>query len=271
MAKILILGSTGMLGHVVERYFLESAHKLETVSRTGNSTHNIDVSNFDKLKSLLINNNFDFVINCIGILVHESKSNVFNAVRINSLLPLQLDIWSKEIGFRFLHISTDCVFSGIRGLYSELDITDAKDIYGKSKSLGECLKYNSTVLRTSIIGPEISDHKTGLFNWVINSSGEVDGYTNVYWNGITTLELAKVIRELCDSNSRFDGIYTISSDHIVSKYDLVSKISEIFETKLSILPVAKTYSNKSLISVRGETFSKRVSIEEQLYELKYWY
>lgn len=253
MKKIIVLGSTGMLGHVLYNY-LDSYSKyiLFNVSfrkKLNSKTKIIDVTNFDNLKEYILEIKPDFIVNCIGVLINGSKQNIKNAIYLNAYLPHLLNQLCNSMNSKLIHISTDCVFSGKTGGYDEYSIKDAIDDYGKTKSLGEFDSESSLCIRTSIIGPEIKSNGEGLLHWLFQQNGKVFGYNNVYWSGVTTLELSKAIRFSIENN--INGIWNLTNCEPISKYDLLNKIINIFS--LNNIELDKNFekkSNKTLKSTR---------------------
>ena len=185
--KILILGSTGMLGHVVYKYFAQQdqyeLYDLVYRNKLRDESIVCDITNVLQLKKTISSIKPDVIINCIGILIKGSKVNPANAIFINSYFPHLLVEIADTIQAKIIHISTDCVFSGNKGSYTERDFCDADDTYGRSKALGEIFSDKHLTLRTSIIGPEIKTVGEGLFHWFMNQNGKINGFTNAYWGG----------------------------------------------------------------------------------------
>ena len=195
--KVLLFGATGMAGHVAY-YYLQSTGRYELVNvvyRTKLTEDSIivDVTDKNAVAEVVRMVRPELIINCIGILIKGSKDYPDNAVFINAYFPHLLKKLSDEIGAKLIHISTDCVFSGKKGNYTEGDFRDADDIYGRSKALGEIINDKDLTIRTSIIGPELKVHGEGLFHWFMYQTGKVNGFKTAIWGGVTTLELAKAI------------------------------------------------------------------------------
>lgn len=236
MIKLLILGSTGMLGNTVTRYFLENknycvttTYRNEAVKFSGNAVK------FDALTDCLemLPNDFDYAINCIGVIKPFMVQSKLNAIKINSLFPYELANWCNKNNIKLIHITTDCVFSGSKGKYIESDLHDALDDYGKSKSLGECID-EAMVIRTSIIGEEI--HKdASLVAWAKKQAGKsIDGYSTHLWNGITTYEFAKICDKIIKNNWYEKGIFHVFAKDDVSKLDMMHYFNEKFNLNLTI-------------------------------------
>jgi dTDP-4-dehydrorhamnose reductase len=250
MKKVLVIGATGMLGNMVHRH-LKSLGKYElynTVYRNKLTDDSIvlDVTNKDELLSTLTNLKIDVVINCVGALVQESKSSPANAIYLNALFPHILKNWCDANCAKLIHMSTDCVFNGKKGDYSEDDFRDADDVYGRSKALGEIFDTPHCTLRTSIIGPELKKNGIGLFHWFMKQKKVVKGYTNAYWSGVTTLELAKAIHKTIQND--LCGLYHVTNGDKISKYDLLQLFKN--QTTNSLITIERFedyYSDKSLL------------------------
>ena len=169
----------------------------------------------------------EIIINCVGILIKGSIEHPDNAILINAYFPHLLKRLSDEVGAKLIHISTDCVFSGKKGNYTEDDFRDADDVYGRSKALGEVINNKDLTIRTSIIGPELKNNGEGLFHWFMHQSGKVCGFRTAVWGGVTTLELAKAIDYALDSG--ITGLVHLSNGIGISKYDLLCMFKEIWQ------------------------------------------
>lgn len=256
--KILILGSTGMLGHIVYEYFhqQEKYELFDLVYRNKLRDESIvcDITNTSEIKEIIHSIQPDYIVNCIGILIKGSVSNPANAIFINSYFPHLLVQIADEINAKVIHISTDCVFSGKKGSYTETDFRDADDTYGRSKALGEIFSDRHLTLRTSIIGPEIKTDGEGLFHWFMNQSGEINGFTEAFWGGVTTLQLAKNIEQSIQHN--YSGLLHVTNGKRISKFDLVNLFKGIWEKdSVSIVPYSGKSVDKSIISTKGIDFN----------------
>ena len=200
----------------------------------------------------------DVVINCVGIIKQSDNSkHVLDSIPVNSLLPHRLSSLCRLLNARLIHFSTDCVFSGNKGSYLESDNPDPIDLYGRSKLIGEVMDQNTITLRTSIIGHELKSNKS-LLNWFLSSQNEIKGYKNAFFSGLTTLEVAKVIEKYILPNPDINGLFHLASDRI-SKYDLLSKISEVYNHKIRIIP-ASTYVASS-INQEAKATSPTIQLE----------
>jgi dTDP-4-dehydrorhamnose reductase len=266
MKKIVILGSTGMLGSTVLEYFLNT-NKYEVMG----SIRDVRFAN---------DNNFlfhpnqgdyipyaDYVINAIGIIKPHMMKDIKSSIYLNSIFPWNLaDGLSKE-GARLIHITTDCVFSGKDGNYNEESEHDALDDYGKSKSLGE--PNNCMVLRTSIIGPEVHQN-VSLVSWVQAQAGkDINGFTNHLWNGITTLQYAKICDQIISNDWYSEDLYHIHSPSIVNKFELVSMINDRYKVGANITPMKAPVVIDRTMSTKKDLCAKLniPEIKDQIEEL----
>ena len=254
MKKVLVLGSTGMLGHMVY-HFLDSTNKYDLYNlsfrnKLNSKTIIEDVSDQQNLSNLINDISPDVIINCIGILIKGSNENLKKAIYINAYFPHWLKDICEEIDCKLIHVSTDCVFSGKNGGNDENSIKDAIDDYGKTKSLGEFDSFNHLCIRTSIIGPELKQNGEGLMHWLFNQKGTINGFKNVFWSGVTTLELAKAIHFSIENN--ISGLWNVTNGEAISKYELLKKIIKTFSiNKLKLESNTDKISDKSLKSIRG--------------------
>ena len=251
--KILILGSTGMLGHQVVNYFLQfNDYEVIDISfrtKLRDKTIILDVTNKEQLVDKILSIRPDFIVNCIGILINGSN-NIENAIYINSYLPHLLEKICLEINSKLIHISTDCVFSGLHGNYIESDERDGKDTYAKTKAFGEVIDENNVTLRTSIIGLELKDNGEGLFHWFMNQTETINGFTKAIWSGVTTLELAKAIKWAIENNIK--GLYHITNNQSINKYDLLNLFKKYTQKDMIVNKVDGKKVDKSFIDTRKE-------------------
>jgi len=271
--KILILGATGMAGHVAHSYLKDTQQYdiANVVFRTSLDEESIvvDVTNKEKLKQVIENENPDFILNCIGVLIGGSSENPANAIYINAYLPHLLSSIAKKINAKLIHISTDCVFSGKQGMYSENNFRDADDVYGRSKALGEIDNGKDLTIRTSIIGPEMKKNGEGLFHWFMKQAGEINGFTKAFWGGITTLELAKVIHAAINQN--ISGLINVTNGDKICKYDLLKLIQRVYKKEdVKISPLDGKQVDKSLVSIRDD-FDYKVALYEDMIKDQYEY
>lgn len=270
--KVLVIGSNGMAGHVITKYLRQQGHTVSTVAKT-DASYCVDIENSLEVQSLTrILYNFDYVINCIGLLVKDSIARPDRAAYINGWFPHYLEYLLKNTRTTLIHLSTDCVFDGSKGNYKEDAIHSEMNVYGKSKSIGEVNNDKDVTFRMSIIGPEIKPNGTGLFNWILkNPSKEIDGWNNALWNGITTLELAKCI-DTYMSNPIITGVYhLVNNDNKINKFKLLTKINKIFVLKKIVNETSGPKDvNKILIDTRRLIDFDIPDYDTMLLELKLW-
>lgn len=271
MKKILVFGARGMAGHVITLYLSKFKDKYDVINvcnkqRLNDESILCDISDIRKVTNLIELNSPDVIINCVGILNKNEYNDIQNMTYINTFFPRFLARFGETHNIKIIHLSTDCVFDGKEGNYTENAFKSENGIYGLSKNLGEIDSKNCITIRTSIIGPELKNG-SGLFNWFMNQSGDINGFSNVYWTGITTLELAKVIDKLIDED--IEGIYNIVPDYKISKYELLNIIKNIFnKTNLNIIEESSIKSDKSLISSKRKFDIN--TYENMTIEMKNW-
>jgi dTDP-4-dehydrorhamnose reductase len=268
--KILVIGANGMAGHIITKYLKQQGHTVTTSART-KSDINIDIEKISHADSFFpMLTDYDFVINCIGLLVKDSIDRPDRAAIINSWFPHYLEYNLKDSSTKLIHLSTDCVFDGKKGEYVETDIHTEMNAYGSSKSNGEVNNTKDITFRMSIIGTELKANGTGLLNWIItNPNTELQGWENAWWNGITTLQLAKCISQYIN-DPKISGVYhLVSNNNKINKYDLLCKINDMFSLdKIIIKTEGPKPVNKILIDTRKEIDFKIPNYDIQLQELK---
>ena len=260
--RVLVLGVSGMLGNAVLRVFAQSDDYAVVGSARSTAVLRllppelredvicgVDVENTDSLVKLFTLARPNVVVNCIGLVKQLADADdPLAAIPINSLLPHRLARLCDVAGARLIHMSTDCVFAGSRGMYSEQDLPDAQDLYGRSKYLGE-LDYPHTVtLRTSIIGHELSGAHS-LVGWFLAQQGSVKGFTRAIFSGLPTMELARVMRDFVIPNTDLQGLYHVSADPI-NKFDLLKLVAEVYGKSITITPDDTLVIDRSLDSSR---------------------
>lgn len=260
--KILVLGVSGMLGNAVFRYCSEdSQHNVVGSARSDGVRRNFppelaqrivvgtDVDNQDSLALLFSRVKPDVVINCVGLIKQLADANdPLQAIPINSLLPHRLARLCDIAGARLIHISTDCVFSGSKGNYLESDASDAKDLYGRSKFLGEVDYPHCITLRTSIIGHELNSAKS-LVGWFLAQQGTVKGYTKAIFSGLPTIELAHVIRDVVLPQPALHGLYHVAAEPI-NKFDLLTLVAQAYGKQIEIISDKQLTIDRSLNAER---------------------
>ncbi len=236
--KVVILGSSGMLGNMVKSSLALPTTTLEVISfdRTTFEVSPKGINELGGRLSHLCGFDTDYVINCIGAIkpTFDKARNHTRPIYTNAVFPHQLALWCELTDTKLIHITTDCVFTGDKGRYVENDPHDCSDVYGQSKSLGEP---NSVMnLRTSIIGPEVGGRKRSLLEWIKSQDGKsINGYTNHLWNGLTTLELARCIEDIMLDELWTPGIFHIFSSD-VSKHTLIEEVAHQYALDIDITP-----------------------------------
>ena len=277
MKKILIIGSAGMAGHTIYEYlYRTNKYDLYDTRQEWNGndkTYSINVRTSPELLQYRIEEiKPDIIINCVGILVKESEEHPTRAIWLNSYFPHWLEKITEDTSAKIIHLSTDCVFSGKRGMYKDSDVPDGVGFYSKSKQLGEVVNKKDLTIRMSIIGDELKKNGSGLFSWFLRQEGRVNGYANVYWNGLTTLELAKAIDKLIDSD--ITGLYQLAPTYQISKCDLLLLLRRIWKAEkiTSIYPDFSVTQDKTLVNSDRPipNYKMPFSYSQMLQEYKDW-
>jgi dTDP-4-dehydrorhamnose reductase len=244
--KVLVLGSTGLIGRTFLRVLSEkssldvygtvrsklSLQYFKDISLSKIFTE-IDIEDDSKMLDIFGNIQPDVVINCIGATKHKEDGNhPIKAIKLNALFPHRVAQLSSLFGAKFIHVSTDCVFSGKKGFYTENDQPDADDFYGKSKALGEVLYGDALTIRTSTIGHELNTNY-GLLNWFLSQENRCKGFKNAVFSGLPTVALAQVVRDYILGNKDLKGLYHIAASPI-NKYDLLRLVAKVYGKKIEI-------------------------------------
>ena len=267
--KVVILGNKGMLGSYTEKY-LSDKYKVISLNRD----NGFDAGKMkNKTLEVLFNQyeikSNDVVINCIGTIkpVIDSLGDL-NAILVNSVFPRMLANYCEVNNINLIHVTTDCVYTGKEGSYSEEYVKDDVSVYGMTKNLGE--PNNCTIIRTSIIGEE-KNNKRSLVEWIkSNKDKTVNGFTDHMWNGITCLEFAKVCDKIIQKNDFWKGIKHIHSPNSVTKKELVELISDVFELNITVQPVESgNYCNRTLSSIFNKSNEYNIpDLRNQVIEMK---
>lgn len=269
--KILVLGATGMAGHTIALYLKEIGHDVTAFARRPFMyTHFIqgDVTDFDHLREVIIEHEFDAIINAVGMLNQDAEDHKVKAVLVNSALPHFLSEVTQSMKSKIIHMSTDCVFSGHRGGYQENDVKDGETFYDRSKALGEIDNNKDLTFRCSIIGPDLSESGIGLFNWFMKQDQAISGYTHAIWTGVTTLTLAKAMNRALEVN--LCGLYHCVNNSTISKYDLLHGFNQGRKLPLMIQPNPNVVVDKSLINTRHDFDFVVPSYEDMIKEMYMW-
>jgi len=245
--KILVIGASGLIGNSM-MHVLSQNREWEVFGtvRNGNIKRffplyiadrlleNVDVQSSDVLPRILDNVRPDVVVNCAGLTKHlPEAADPLVSIPINTLMPHRLAGLCKLIGARLIHISTDCVFSGEKGGYTEDDFADARDLYGKSKALGEVVYPHTITLRTSTIGHELQS-RHGLLEWFLSQEGSCKGYTSVIFSGLPTVLFARVVRDVVIPRNGLFGLYHVAAKPI-SKFNLLKMIADVYGKSIEII------------------------------------
>lgn len=249
VAKVTVLGGAGMLGHKMFQLLRERSagvfctvreHELEApldrveLLQGDDVIRGVDVTDFPALEAILSAFRPEYVVNCVGIIKQRAEAlSPIQSITINSLLPHKLAQMAAHWGGRVIHFSTDCVFSGKRGEYTEEDHSDAEDLYGKTKFLGEVAIANALTLRTSIIGRELTQHRSLLDWFLAQNQKTIRGYRRVIYSGVTTNYLAELVASIIHEHSGLNGLYQVASGPI-SKYDLLCLLREAYQLDVHI-------------------------------------
>ncbi|MFJ7185212.1 SDR family oxidoreductase [Lysinibacillus xylanilyticus] len=270
--KFLVLGATGMAGHTISLYLCSQGHDVTTYSRTTfsygkNITGDITDSNF--LRSLLLDYDYDVVVNCIGVLNDACDTDREKSIYLNSYLPHAIVSLLKNRKTKLIHLSTDCVFSGKTAPYHEKSLRDGETFYDRTKGLGEIESTQHLTFRNSIIGPDMKEDGIGLFNWFMKQHDTINGYTGAIWTGVTTLTLAKAIERAAIEGTT--GLYHLVNNSSISKFDLLQLFNTHFkENKVVILPYQLVKIDKTLVNTRKDFSFTVPSYEEMILEMKNW-
>ncbi|WP_019908793.1 dTDP-4-dehydrorhamnose reductase family protein [Paenibacillus sp. HW567] len=270
--KLLILGGNGMAGHMLADYFRrQGKHHVFYTTRDKSDLGGLyvdadDIAGVEKLVEIVSPH---CIINALGVLNQFAERDKISAYHVNGFLPHRLRRAADNVRARLIHISTDCVFEGTRGGYTEDDKPDGTSVYAITKSLGEVREPGHLTIRTSIIGPEIRSGGIGLMQWFLSQKGRVSGYQRVMWNGVTTLELAKAVDSLLDSD--VSGLIHLAHPEPLSKYELLLHMQAAFGKKdVEVIPEATPVQDRTLVSTRADVQVRLPSYPIMLAELAAW-
>lgn len=280
--RVLVFGASGMIGHTVLRLFhrspgyeaLGTTRSASAAARLpsdiqGRTIVDVDIDNADSIVRVMADWKPDVVINAIGMVKqHSDSTDPLVTLPLNALWPHRLARLCALGGSRLIHISTDCVFDGVDGGYTEVSRPTAADLYGMSKYLGEIHAPTAITLRTSTIGPELGNAH-GLLAWFLAQNGQASGYTHAIYSGLSTLEFAKVIRDQVLPRPDLTGLYQVSGAPI-TKFDLLRLVAEAWGKAIEIVPDERLKIDRSLISAKFHAATGYVAPEwpEMLSEMK---
>jgi dTDP-4-dehydrorhamnose reductase len=268
--KVLVLGSTGLIGHQVFHY-LKNDGKYDLYNfayrkKLQDDTIILDARNEEHFLQNIIDISPDFIINCIGILINGANTDPANAIFLNAYMPHRLARLADEINAKLIHISTDCVFSGGKsGGYIETDYKDGIGVYPQTKGLGEVLGARHLTLRTSVVGPELKSDGEELFHWFMCQSGAISGYTKAIWSGVTTIELAKAVE--CSIRLNITGLHHVTNNASISKYDMLILFQKYMKKDIQISAIDGKKSDKSFCDTRNLLDYQIPSYEEMISEM----
>ncbi len=273
MKKILIIGIKGMAGHMLFNYY-KNERKFNVFGLARNfpdseAIFNLDVGDTEMLGEIIKANRFDYIVNCIGILNNDAEDNPGKAIWFNSYFPHFLEEITKDTSTKIVHISTDCVFSGKEGGYTEGSFKNGLGFYAQSKALGEIINNKDVTIRTSIIGPELSNEGIGLFHWFMKQEKEtkLKGFSKAFWSGVTTLELARVIDAILEQD--ITGLIQVAPAQKIDKYQLLLLFNHIYRNNEMTIEAYDGYEvDKSLISIRTD-FDYSISNYETMLVAQY--
>ena len=270
--KFLILGVSGMAGHIIAKYLQESGHQVVGYSRRtvpGIDCIQGDARDLLKLEQIISKGDFDTVVNAIGVLNQFAETDKENAAFVNAYLPHYLAKVTENKATRVIHMSTDCVFSGKTGPYKESAFPDGESFYDRSKALGELQDGKNLTLRNSIVGPDINANGIGLLNWFMKQNGTINGYTTAMWTGLTTLELAKVIEYA--ALNKASGLVNMVNDHNISKYELLRLFNHYLRhDAVDIQPSEAVCLDKTLVRTNWDMNYTIPSYETMVKEMASW-
>ena len=260
--SVLVVGATGLIGSTVFRYLSgndnfavfgtirnPSDKRFFSPSQAAKLNTEIQASSYHKWNQIFKKIRPNVVINCLGITKHlQGGNDPLRTIPINAYFPHYLNALCQEYRARLIHISSDCVFSGSRGSYSEGESPDAEDFYGRSKALGEITQGSGVTLRTSTIGHELNT-AFGLLEWFLGQKGSCQGFKKAFFSGVSTIELAKIIEQYVLPNPQLQGLYHVGA-HKISKFDLLTQIAREYGKKIEIIPNAAFKIDRSLDSSR---------------------
>ncbi len=270
--KFLVFGAGGMAGHTISIYLSERGHDVTGFALTElpfGKTVAGDATDTESVKKLVREGGFDVVINAIGILNKSAEEHPAAAVFLNSYFPHFLAEITKDLDTFVIHMSTDCVFSGKAGHYTEDSFRDGETFYDRTKALGELVDGKNLTFRNSIVGPDINEGGIGLFNWFMKQTGEIRGFTKAMWTGMTTLQLAKMMEKAATVHAT--GLYNMVPDHAISKYDLLGLFNRYFrDGKVGIEPYDGFVCDKTLVRTRFDFPETVPDYEVMVREMADW-
>lgn len=256
--KILILGCNGVVGHAVALWFKEAGHEVMCLNDCDEAS----------LKRAMDEANLDAIINCTAIVNQAAEEDKAGAAYLNAYLPHLLERLTQGTRTVVVHRSTDCIFSGAKGQYTLEDMPDAKSFYARTKAVGELVNDKDITIRVSLIGPAQDKEDGSLLNWYLQQKGEVKGYANAIWTGLTTMEYAKIIERLLKQKAH--GLFQAAPTESISKYELLRLFEKHFPGGRTVVRVENQRVDKSLVPYWGKYDIAIAGYEQQIVEMKEW-
>ncbi len=268
--KVLVIGSGGMLGYVTFQYLRGQGHQVAGLTRTKAfpDMFRMDAADELAISSLLERESFDVIINCAALLLKPSEERKSEAVKLNAWLPHFLDMYCGKNSAYLIQVSTDAVFSGMRGQYREEESSDANTFYGKSKFLGEVCSDHALTIRSGFWGTDINPEGAGLLQWFLRQRGHVHGYAKAFFNGVSNLEFAKFANDAIQN--RWTGIYHLCGSETVSKYEFLCLANRMFSAGVDIVSDDRVYIDRSLCCTRRDIPYRQKTVEQMIDDLKNW-
>jgi dTDP-4-dehydrorhamnose reductase len=272
MMRVAVLGGTGMAGSAAVTYLDEQGYDVYHMSRRSPDTEKsktLDATDISAVSAWLDSVNPNVIFNCIGVLQKAAEDRPDLAILLNSYLPRFLEQRYSKTGTKIIHLSTDCVFSGTRGGYSETDITDGETIYDRTKTLGEINNGKDLTFRMSIIGPDCNTDGIGLFNWFMGQRGNIRGFTKAMWTGVSTVELARAADAAIKQN--LTGLYHLVPKTSIDKYSLLCLFRDAFNrTDITVEQYDGFTADKSLLNTREDFDFEVRDYPQQVSDMYNW-
>ena len=270
--KFFILGCNGMAGHIIALYLKEQGHQVVGFARSKSDFVDTvigDAFDTDLIEKCIKKGAYDVVINCIGMLNQFAENDKAAASFLNGYLPHFLAKITRGTQTQLIHMSTDCVFSGKTGPYTENSIPDGATFYDRSKALGEVIDDKNLTLRNSIVGPDIKATGIGLLNWFMQQEGEVNGYTGAMWTGQTTLQLAKTMEAA--AKAKVSGLINAVPSTNISKYELLKLFNHYLRNdEIKVNPIEGLVADKTLIRTNNSFDYQIPDYETMIREMAEW-
>ena len=268
--KVLVLGSTGLIGHQVHNYLKNSGdYDLVNIAfrnKLQKDTILADARNETEFVGCIEKIRPEYIINCIGVLISHSRNFPEDAIFLNAYLPHMIEQLANSLNAKLIHMSTDCVFSGSKKKpYIESDEKDGLDNYSKTKNEGEIINNKHLTIRTSVVGPELKPNGNELFNWFMNQDQNISGYTRAIWSGVTTLELAKAVKWSIEND--ITGLYHLTNNQSISKNNLLNLFKKYTQKEININPISGPKVDKSFVDTRKLINYKIPSYEQMIIDM----